>query len=57
MTIMTMIIMFIMTSDYLTVHLGTQPVMLCNWIHRAWSAVVRASLYLQIKIKFDNKIA
>ena len=36
-----------MTSDYLTVHRGTQPVMLCSWIQRAWSAVVRASLYLQ----------
>ena len=35
-----------MTSD-LTVHRGTQPVMLCSWIQRACRAVVRASLYLQ----------
>ena len=39
-----------MTSDYLTVHRGTQPVILCSWIQRAWRAVVRASLYLQRKI-------
>ena len=35
-----------MTSD-LTMHRGTQPVMLCSWIQRACRAVVRASLYLQ----------
>ena len=33
-------------KPHLTVHLGTQPVMLWSWIHLAWSALVSASLYL-----------
>ena len=33
-------------TPHLTVHLGTQPVMLWSWIHLAWSALVSASLYL-----------
>ena len=32
---------------HLTVHLGMQPVILCSWIHLAWRALVKASLYLK----------